>query len=343
MKSRINISGNYICRANWVDVRRKEGRIIAYNYLTDEKCELTLRQARYLYKLDGNRNPLRIKGYSKAEAIEMYNFFSDKLMLRKPGRLVDDGFIKTLTVYVPKKMHTNSAILKILNLLLLISWLPVLIFGISQFMTVVQSEKFIFQKSYWILGSIVGLLLGAILHELAHVVSCLSYGGSWCEAGLFFSKLHGAYVFLNDSRVKSRLKKAQIHAAGIETNFLLAGIILIIFSHIYFDCKWALGLVYAAFINIYFAILNFICIYGTDGEHFISALFGKDSIVECAKKTMKKFFRQKNKRKYLSKKGIRGVIFICASAIIMGVQYAMIPFMFLLNILFVYGCLSHIF
>ena len=69
---KINIDGRYPCKANWVILKSTKNGIAARNCLNQETVKLTDRQAKYLMRLDGNRNPCKIKGFTKQECEEYY-------------------------------------------------------------------------------------------------------------------------------------------------------------------------------------------------------------------------------------------------------------------------------
>lgn len=58
--------------ANWVVLKRAKDNVVAQNCLLNESIMLSGREAMYLTKLNGNRNPYRIVGFSDQECIDYY-------------------------------------------------------------------------------------------------------------------------------------------------------------------------------------------------------------------------------------------------------------------------------
>lgn len=79
-----------------------------------------------------------------------------------------------------------------------------------------------------IAGSVVGMLIGLVMHELGHMFACLTYGGRVFKVGVMlqFLLMPGAYVLMNESNIKKRMKRVQVSAAGIEMNLILTAIFL---------------------------------------------------------------------------------------------------------------------
>ncbi len=336
--SNYNIDGRYACKANWVVLKRKEDKIIVRNCLIAEDFESDIRKARYLQKLDGKTNPLKVKGYSYEECVDYYMDLDSKFLIRK-GRKLDFGS-KMYTVYIPKKNSTGSIIPKILNFLLMVLCIPTFTYGLYCF----TNGGICFTGSeHCLFGYIVGILLGMVLHEMAHVAACLAYGGRWFETGFMWNGIFpGAYCMVDGTTVKGKyrcLKQVQINLAGVEMNLLLAGIsfLLIIYSKdSYFIQPWTGALFMAALQNIFLALLNMTFAEGLDGEHVISILLGNGSIVDHAKTTLKCMFKQKERRKYFKKRGINGVANICVCCTILLFQITT-PMLILAEILYLIG------
>lgn len=318
---KININGKYEAMANYVILRRrKDGVIIARNALIDEEIDFTEKQARYLTKLNGNCNPKKVPGFSSEECDRYYHLMDDMLMLRTPGRIQSLGSTKMYTLFIPQKLRrTKSFIPKILNFLLYTSCIPVFITGIVNFM---DSEAICNYAHIW-LGNLVGLLIGVVAHELSHANSCLSYNGTWMELGVMWSGIFpGAYVMIDDSRIKKKLQKVQINLAGIEMNLLLAGVFLTLSSsrlvqQSMFE-EFAGAFYYAGFQNVFLALINITFYEGFDGEHAISILLGKSSVVEDAKKSIAILLDYGKGKKYWQERGItNGMANICTGAIIL--------------------------
>lgn len=333
---KININGQYPCMANWVTLRRDGNKVIARNGLIDKDFKLTEREAKYLTCLNGNRDEYQIAGFSQEECEEYFYYLDSLFLIREPGRSIKFIEGETLhTLFIPDKKSTNSMLPKILNFLLWISFLPVFIYGLNCAFT----YGIDFNVKHWLANFLIGygggLAIGMIFHELAHAVACLSNkNGRLFEAGIMINGIvPGAYVLIDNSRIKSRLKKVQIHLAGVEMNLLIAGILLIFmtsirrYSSLY---EWKIAIFYAVVQNVFLALINITFSEGLDGEHVISYLMG-GSIVDEAKENIRQLFNHKKRKRYFEENGINGVARICVSFAILGFQL-MIPLLIIANI-----------
>lgn len=318
---KININGKYKSLANYVTIRRrKDGVIILNSALVDEEIDITERQARYLKMLNGDRNPMKISGYSSEECSRYYQLFDEMMVLREPGRCQKSGFSVLYTLFIPQRLKkTKSVLPKILNFLMYTSCIPVFVIGLIKFIDGCTRVEY---DHVWF-GYICGLFIGMVMHELSHANACLAYGGSWLELGLMWSGLFpGAYVMLDTSKVKKRLRKAQINLAGVEMNLLLAGIffMLAVSQSIWFSPlgEYTGAFFYAGFQNVFLALLNMTFFQGLDGEHTISNLLGKESIVKEAKDNILAILDFRKSKKYWQEHGkTNGLANICTDAFIL--------------------------
>ncbi|MCQ2519630.1 MAG: M50 family metallopeptidase [Lachnospiraceae bacterium] len=279
--------------ANYVVIRRgKDGGITARNCIIGEEIELTEIQAGYLMSLNGKRDPFSIPGFTSKQCRELYELFDDMLMIRKKKHGNRVGLTFMLTLFVPKRLRaTKSIIPKILNFLLMITFLPAFIMGIHSCLI---CENYI-SAEYEAVGLILSIVIGLLAHEFAHAIACISCkNGRFLEMGLMFNFFPGAYVILDDSRIKSRLAKIQINLAGIEMNLLISGVCLLIAYHPMFSSG-----VQSSFSGIFFmaavenailALINLLCVRGFDGEHVLSLLVGKSSLARDSAKVVKSLF-----------------------------------------------------
>ena len=127
-------------------------------------------------------------------------------------------------------------------------------------------------------------------------MACLAYGGYFFEAGIMAGKAAGAgaYVMIDFRKIKSRLKKTQIMVAGVEMNFLLAGILLVLSS----VCPILSGFLYmAAFINITLGAINLAGVNGFDGCSAMLQLLGFEDEMEQIWNVLGDFFDKSKKKK----------------------------------------------
>lgn len=301
----------------------------AYNYLTDRRYKLDLRTATFAHKLNGFRDPYKVdKRLSPEEVDDMldtlnfYGIVRDKRFISKS--IVD--FM--MTVWRPKVTQSMRIAAFFLNHLLLISWLPLLIVGIL----LLTQNMYMIDDDYMLIGVYLGALVGLILHEIGHAVATLGCGGKLFEIGVmmrFF--IPGAYVLSDLKCVKSRFYRIQVHAAGIETNFGLVGISLILSTVCYNFGGIFLG---AAMGNLILALVNSTFVNSLDGAHVIGELLcGELDFIDKAKKIVK----SKRVRNRFKRKGINGRVTIAISYIIIGLQI-FLPLIYIFNIMQVIGC-----
>lgn len=337
---RVNLDGKFPCMSNWITLKRTRDGVIARNGAIDDEVRLTEREARYLKSLNGDRDIFKIKGFSRDECMKYYRHLDECLLIRDEGRTVSLDGACIHTIYVPNKKSTASVIPKILNFLLLVSFLPVLIYGF--YLILDEGIYFADDDNYFLnilLGYGLGIGGGVICHEISHAIACLGYGGKFFEAGVMMKGIMpGAYVLIDDFGIKSRLKKAQINMAGIEMNLLLAGVMMILMVKVgASSClfRYKIAMYYIMIQNIFWALLNISFSEGLDGEHTISSLMGA-SVVDAAKANIQQMTTRKKRKEYFSKTGVTGVANICTSIIIMGFQL-LIPMLLLADISILIG------
>ncbi len=310
--SKINLDGRYPCMADWVILKKTKDGILARNCLIDEEIYLSEDEAIYLKSLNGNRSPYRIEGFTYEECEKLYDQLDDYLMIRKTGRSFSDGTTNIHTLYIPDKKSTRSVIPKILNLLLMTTFLPVFIYGLHLIIEYGidwgDGDDFLVNI---MIGTIFGIIGGLICHEAAHAAACLSCRkGKLLEAGIMVRKvIPGAYVWLDTSDIKSKFKLTQISLAGIEMNILLSGVMMILLvvvkkgSILY---GWQPAIFEVLIQNLFMALLNICFVEGLDGEHAISELLG-GSVFAAAKANIKQMSDKKKRKEYFAITGINGV------------------------------------
>ena len=315
----------YPTLANWIRFKQiSDDEFEIIDLLHDEKFQTNVYTVWFARQLNGKRNPYLIdKGKSKEdvdlllEELEAENVIRDK-------RFFSKFFLFLLvTVWRPKVTPIFRMASFIINGLLLISFLPLLSFSIFYFLYYTYDINF----DYMIVGSVAGMLIGLILHELGHMFACIAYGGRVFEVGVMlqFLLMPGAYVLMNESNIKKRMKRVQVSAAGIEMNLVLTSIFLILSARFEVLSGFFLG---AAIQNVFLALLNLTFVDGFDGMTIMSELLG----VECIVSKAKRITKSKYKRKRLEKDGISGKATIAVSYILRGIQIAL-PLIFALNIM----------
>lgn len=314
---KIYVNGPYPCLANWILLREENGQTIARDGLFDDEDVLDEKQKHYLLQLNGKHDPLRIEGFSEEECREYFDYFCEKRFLRYGRKLpMSDGFI--YSIFLPQKKTSKSNPAKILNGLLIILCIPVFILGLYRMI----SMEYIFNvDTYFILGVLLGLIAGCVLHEMAHIISCIAYGGDFFEAGIMWSDasiLPSGCVLMDRAKVKAPLRNAQIDLAGIESNLLLSGALFILFTSTTFVDSLLLyplssAMLGAAIINMISAFYNTVFLDTLDGESAISWLiFGKNkkTIAYRAKKVLRYLKNKKNRKKFYKITQVNGIAYI---------------------------------
>lgn len=254
--------------------------------------------ARYARKLDGNTHPYKIPSdFTKDETDYIIRYLRSNGLLRRSDtrRLFFGTFLKTL--WIPKLTKRLKAIAVLSNLYLMLLWLPVLIAGIFA----VSQNLYSINFDYAWIGYIIGLVFGMLFHELGHAFAGIAYGARVYEMGVMVMHfvLPGAYVLLEQDDIKSRFKRIQVNAAGVESNFLLAGVFLLVAAALP-----SIGGIFlmAAVNNAIMAVLNLTFVKGLDGTAIISEVLGVPNLIEKANNLV---FNKKVRQKVLNR-GVSG-------------------------------------
>ncbi|WP_434309854.1 hypothetical protein [Hominifimenecus sp. rT4P-3] len=308
--------------ANWLVFRRiAPNQWEVKDYLLEETCTIGNGLARFARKLDGHVNPYAIDPtLDKEDVDEMLQILDENEMLRYSSRIAVSAGTVYRTLWIPKGSGFSRILAFANHMLLKYLWLPVFISGIL----LLWNRAPILGRDHMFLGSLAGVMLGMLFHELAHGCACLSYGGRVFELGVMLHHfLPGAYVLLSAEAIKNRMKRVQIDAAGIEANLMLAGLLFL--AALQFPA-WGGAFVCGAVTNILMAALNLTLIEGFDGAAILSELLGAEDLIADAKSIVWK--RQKRRR--WRKKGRLDNGMLAACYLITGVQIAL-PLLLLVN------------
>ena len=315
---------SYPTLANWIRFRQlSDNEYEIINMLHDEKIQTDAYTAWFARQLNGKRNPYRIDKNKSKEDIDLLLGELEAENVIRDKRFYSKFFLFLLvTVWRPKVTPNLRIASFIINGLLLISFLPLLAFSIFYFL----NYTYDINLDYITIGSIAGLLVGIVVHEMGHMISCLGYGGRVFEVGVMlqFLLIPGAYVLMNESNIKKRMRRVQVSAAGIEMNLVLTAVFLMLSARFEVLSGFFLG---AAIQNVFLALLNLTFVDGFDGMAIMSELLGIEYVVSKAKRITKSKF----KRKKLKKDGISGKATIAVCYALRGIQIAL-PLIFAINI-----------
>lgn len=314
----------YPTLAKWIRFKRlSENEYAIIDLLFDQEMRTDAHTAWFIRKLNGKRNPYEIDRSLSREAVDCLLDELDSEAIIRDKRFLSKSFLSLfVTVWSPRVTPKLRLVSWVLNLLLLVSWLPLLILSVTVFLDYSSGLC----DSYIMTGCLAGLLIGVVLHEFGHLIACLGYGGMVFEAGLFWHNLlPGAYVLTNTNHIKHRMRRIQINAAGIEMNFLLTGISLFLSSQIEVFSGFFLGV---AVQNVFLAFLNLMFFNGSDGMGIMGELFGITDIIEWSKKVTKRT----HIKKMIRKDGLLGTVTIGIGCVFRAIQIAL-PILFAINIL----------
>lgn len=315
----------YPTLANWIRFKQiSDDEFEIIDLLHDEKIQTDVNTVWFARQLNGKRNPYQIDKNKSKEDVDLLLGELEAENVIRDKRFFSKFFLFLLvTVWRPKVTPIFRMVSFIINGLLLISFLPLLAFSIFYFLYFTYDINF----GYMVVGSVVGMLIGLVMHELGHMFACLAYGGRVFEVGVMlqFLLMPGAYVLMNESNIKKRMKRVQVSAAGIEMNLVLTAIFLILSARFEVLSGFFLG---AAIQNVFLALLNLTLVDGFDGMAIMSELLGVEYVVSKAKRITKSKF----KRKKLEKDGVSGKATIAVCYALRGIQIAL-PLIFALNIM----------
>lgn len=314
---------------NWLTFKR----INPYEYsvrdgLLEYEFTMGCDIADFARKLDGDHNPYYVdKRFSRAEVDQMMNALEDNDLLRYSKTLISEFGSIYRTLWIPRFNKTSRAIAVIWNIVLNLLWLPVFILGI-----IAYTKKLpIGGSDYMLLGVILGLISGIVLHEFGHMCSGIYHGAKVFEMGVMISSfLPGAYVLLDSSNLKSKMAKIRISSAGVKSNLLLSGVFLLLACLFPSVGSPLLG---AAINNAFLAFINITLIKGLDGAAIISDLLGIDDIVSKSKEIL----HSKKARRRLSKKGLNGYAVMAIAVAVRATQIAL-PLLYIINGLEILSC-----
>lgn len=317
----------YPMLANYLLFQKTEdGEYIVEDILNDEKLIISGDMLAFAKQLDGKTDPMKIAqkmGCTRSQVLNMLQDL-DAFQLLRYSRVLEKSFGNWLyTVWI---MHKNSVVLRFLafclHILVVLSFLPVFIAGLYVF----SEQSALLNDRYLFLGLFAGTLFGALLHEIAHACAAYGLGGYIFEIGLgILHFIPAGYTLLYVENIKSRLRRFAVYAAGIEINFLLAGIFLLLASYIENLNNFFFN---AAIANIWFGALNLICFENTDGTRMLEIILGADDLLS----DVKKIIHTPTLRRRVWNKGMYGKFAVTLCYLIYVVRIALFIFLIGINI-----------
>lgn len=301
------------------------------DYKTGNAFRLSNNAVHFLQKLDGKTDPFSIStDMSEVEVKHLLRFFKREKLIRYSR--VEKSFLSLrISLFNIKCIKSVRAFAFILNFLLMISFLPVFVLGVSVLAN--NATQLDFSGFGTITGSVFGMIIGLILHEIGHALAAAGYNARLFEVGIIVGLVSGAYVALDYNKVKRRFRRVQILSAGIEMNLLLTGVSCILSILTYSLSSFFFAVALANFI---LAAINTLCISGLDGCSVMEELIGSESILFNAID----FVFDKDTRRNLIKQGdITGYVKTASSFVGVICQLAY-PLLIIANILGVVLCFT---
>lgn len=311
--------------------RLDESRYKVKNAETGEIFELGRAIVSFMNKLDGKTDPFMINTcLSDFEIEEVLDFlWANELVTKKKWKKI--GFLTYgIPLFKVKTTQKMRIVSKILNFLLMISFVPIFIVGLY---AVRDIYNMVDQNSLsYLIGLYVGIGLGILLHECGHAIAGLGYNAHLFSCGFKIGRTPGAYVELDDEHIKSSLKKAQISGAGIEMNLLLCGLSMICMRLVNSALSLSGGI---ASVNLLLAAVNLLPIIGVDGSQIVNNLIGNDLILYSDLLITDKSFLNHS----FSNVSVRGLAEICSCVLTLLSQIISYPILIIANILYIWSIL----
>lgn len=301
----------YACFSNWIEyncVPELDGRLYyVKNEVQDKKdCLITAEEMAFAKRLNGRVNPHNVSCLSVEETDKLLHRLEALGVVRKDGltpKCLGKGYHKTVYRFYGDE---DRRLPGILNYLLLLSFIPVFVLGMYVFINVkpTSAEEIGFIEEimhrYPLLAyygaSILAVLFGGTVHEIAHGNACRAYKGRVFEYGFRFHYMPSFYTLMKIDGL-SKLEVIQVLAAGIEANLFLAGLLMIV--SVFFPHLREL-LEVTSIINTILACINITGMYGTDGSKIMCCLTGLDDSLLSALSIRRLFIALLRSRKQRS-------------------------------------------
>lgn len=286
----------------------KHGTYLVRNHITTDEFLIQENVVNFMQHMDGKTDPKQICcAFSEKEKENIVDILDSYNLLRHTKVLLHEKANISITLYIPKRWATIEKIFASIYSLV-IQYLSVPIFLLGMILGKTVSHDLNFTSAY--LYSLFGIIIGIFFHETGHATVGISYGAKVFEMGVDFWGifLKGAYVSMTYSHIKKRSKRALIEIAGIQVNFLLAGLLFLLS----YTTSLTNLFYYMALANISLGLLNLMALKDLDGYKFVSTIFGDQNLKRRAKIILKrKSFRTKQ-----FKRGVSGIITLIACCIL---------------------------
>lgn len=303
----------YPKKSRYLKFQKRGNMVWMKHILSEEEWTMPVHTARFIKALDGKKNPYQL-GYDCNFADDILDFMEEEELLDDGKRILnlDIGTV-LFAVWIPEIRQIHRVAGFLWNHFLMAVWIPALILGL--FVAFNGNYTCIGGEGWGIIsGWCAGMATGMILHELSHAAATLNYKGTLCEAGIMIRNfMPGGYCLIDYENVKDRFRRAQINAAGVESNMFLCGCFLCMLKSGLFSFDF---LICAAGVNAYFGVFNLALFDGMDGTGVLEEFLGCSQFVTRAKALVS----DRTARARLRKKGINGYAEIVVCHIICALQ-----------------------
>ncbi|MBP3371670.1 MAG: M50 family metallopeptidase [Clostridia bacterium] len=296
--------------SNWLQFENNtEDTCTVTNHAYQTSCTLDLAKADFLCALDGKRDPYSIDPARSMQEVTELLTELDELDLLRWRRLILFSRTACFALWFPKKSKLLTKWAQVCTRLLRLLWLPLLVIGIALFCLRFSMESY----SHMLIGAVMGIVLGAVGHELSHALCGIDRGAYVMEAGIMVRDfLPGGYVFCEDRHLK-KWDRIAITAAGVQFNFLFAGFCLILAGLFSVLADVLRG---AAVANCVMPMLNLLPVSGLDGMSMLSDLLEVEDFSRIARQAL---FHRSTRRK-LKAMGAPGRLLLVLCAVVQFVQ-----------------------
>ncbi|MBQ0064650.1 MAG: hypothetical protein KBT48_02720 [Firmicutes bacterium] len=256
--------------------KRDADHYIVYNGVTRKKQLISKEFADFIRQFDGYTFPARIFAKAGTRNKKEVARAMDKLIetdwLRDTNYRVEAFPFFMITAWIPKAKGWIQTLSKSLSLLISMIWIPTFFIGFILW----KFKPFTYKENPWIilLGLILGYGVGAILHELGHVITAFANKKKVYEVGFGMLGFIPIMYTLIDTKSITARKELRIISGGVKMNLIFAGVLLMLAS---VQTIFSSLLEVAALANIIYAIMNTTFAYGLDGMKSIQYLmFDRD-------------------------------------------------------------------
>ena len=276
--------------SNWISYKRIDGdKYCIYDHLLEERSIVNGVDFRIARKLNGRIDPASIlPGMNRIELRRYLNYLEyDGLIRRK--KVINKSFLSYMKTIKVLQKPSKRWLYWLMNLILMVSFLPIFVIGILAAIGVINITNYSFVSYGWdiydntwliYMINVLILIVSGCIHEICHAISGRAYGAKVMEYGVAITVLPAFYTMIDMKIVRSKLKRIQIMAAGLEGQLLLSGVALLIGEAfpitkvVTYQC---------VLVNMIMVCINCLPIEGLDGYQITEIALGTDDMASQSK------------------------------------------------------------